>query len=70
MKEILWPDYRSNDYAIWQACARFGVKPPGVKANWDDMGSMNQARLYAYNQVALHDEDQRDATLAGVSRAY
>ena len=33
---IIWPEYRTGEYAIWKACARLGIRPPGVKACWDD----------------------------------
>lgn len=42
-------------YAIWQACERFGILPPGVKPKWEDNDSWTQALLLAYNQVAEHD---------------
>jgi hypothetical protein len=43
-------------YAMWAACERFGVRPPGVKPDWDDMDVEAQADLLAYHQVAEHDE--------------
>ena len=49
---------------------RLGIRPPGVKADWDDMGAMNQALAPAFDQVASHDEDKRDVLLAGASHAH
>jgi hypothetical protein len=28
---ISGPSYRTGDYAIWRACQRLGIRPPGVK---------------------------------------
>lgn len=52
-------------YAIWRACERFGVKPPGVKSRWEDMTAEEQKLLIAYDQVASHDELQVQSQLAG-----
>ena len=33
---ILWPPHRTTEYAVWCACERLGILPPGVKPAWDD----------------------------------
>lgn len=50
---------------MWSACARFGVKPPGVKDRWEDCDVQTQARLIAFDQLAGHDETELQVKLAG-----
>lgn len=45
------PEGRTSDYAIWRACERFYIKPPGVKDSWDQNDVLAQANLIAYNQI-------------------
>ena len=44
------PKGRTVNYAIWLACERFGIRPPGVKPDWNDCPVDVQAELIAYNQ--------------------
>lgn len=48
---------------MWRACERFGVHPPGVKADWDDMLPWHQAQLLAYDQI--RDIEDTKLALAG-----
>lgn len=50
---------------MWSACARFGVKPPGVKDRWEDCDVQTQARLIAFDQLANHDDVEWQKKLAG-----
>lgn len=52
-------------FAIWSACARFGVKPPGVKDTWDECDVETQARLVAFHQLAENDDWDLQVKLAG-----
>lgn len=45
------PDGRTEIYAIWRACERFGVCPPNVKQKWEDMDVETRSTLIAYNQI-------------------
>ena len=45
------PDGRTGDYAIWRACERFGILPPGVREKWEDTNVWSQAMLVAFNQI-------------------
>lgn len=51
---------RTGKYAIWKACERLRVNPPGLSAvgrvNWDDLRPHQQADILAYHQIAEHDE--------------
>jgi len=49
-------DYRTHEFAIWHACERFHIIPPGCKARWDDMNAWEQASLLGYDQIRSHDE--------------
>jgi hypothetical protein len=62
---VIFPEYRTGEYAIWKACARLAVRPPGVPACWDDCGVWTQALILAFDQTASHDEEERAAQLAG-----
>jgi len=61
----MWPEYRSGEYALWNACRRLGILPPGVQPKWEDNGVQMQAMILAYDQTCSHDETERDAQLAG-----
>lgn len=52
----MWPTGRTTDYAIWRACERLSVRPPGVKDDWDECSVWTQAKILAYNQVRERDE--------------
>lgn len=52
------PDGRSGLYSVFKACERFGIKPPGVKDRWEDMGVEDQAILLSYSQIR-EDEDAK-----------
>ena len=59
------PDGRTQLYAIWRACERFGVLPPNIKSSWDDMLAPMHMELIAYDQVRQIEELKYDASLAG-----
>ena len=50
------PEYRTQEYAVWRACERFGIRPPGVKADWDKMVPWHQMQLLAYSQIRENEE--------------
>lgn len=64
------PDFRTMQYAIFRACERFQIIPPGFpevfgKLNWDRLSAMQQARLLGYDQLANYDQEKWEAKLAG-----
>ena len=63
--QILWPSGPTGEYAVWGACERLGILPPGVKPAWDDCGVEAQALIVAFHQTRSYDEAERDAQLAG-----
>ena len=62
----MWPEGRTTQYAVWRACERLGIRPPGVKESWDDHAVEMQSIILAYDQVASHDESEWEASVAGV----
>jgi hypothetical protein len=60
------PPSRTSEFSIWRACERFGVRPPGVKENWDTCTSVVQASLLAYSQLCEHDDIELKKAFAGV----
>lgn len=42
------------------------MRPPNVKASWDECSHTTQALILAFDQVCDRDELHRDASLAGV----
>lgn len=44
------PKGRTADYAIWRACERFGLIPPGVRRYWEDNDWWSQVCLIGYDQ--------------------
>lgn len=61
----MWHPGRTTLYAIWRACERLGIRPPGVKASWEDHATEMQALILAFDQVASHDESEWESSLAG-----
>jgi len=54
------PKGRSYDYVVWRACERFGIKPPLVKENWDDMDWWTQQSLLQYDAGrTIEDKDEQ-----------
>lgn len=45
------PKGRTEDYAIFRTCERFGIRPPLVESAWEDCSSWAQAMLIAYSQI-------------------
>ncbi len=39
--------------------------PPNVKPDWDENGAQVQALILAFHQIRCHDEDEREAQMAG-----
>lgn len=50
------PKFRTGLFAIWEACARFGILPPHVKPVWDDNDLIAKSELLAYNQIKCLEE--------------
>lgn len=59
------PEGRSMEYAIWRACERFGIRPPGTTVSWEDCNVMVQAALLSYDQIRQIEEAKWQAALAG-----
>lgn len=60
------PEGRTTEYAIWRACERFGVRPPGVEPGWDDCNVAARASIVAFDQIRQTEEIKEKAALAGV----
>jgi len=54
------PKYRTEKYAIWRACERWKILPPGVKNSWDDNSSWIQANLIAFDQIRQIERQERE----------
>ncbi len=52
------PSYRTGEYAIWRACERMGVRPPGMKSSWDELNNHNKATLIAYSQIREFEDNE------------
>lgn len=55
-------------FAIWRACLRVGIRPPGVQENWEDNGAFTQALILAFDQVCNYDEAEQGAASLGMSK--
>jgi len=55
------------EFAVWEACERLGIRPPGVKASWDEMEEdiIAQSLILAFNQIRTMEEQKWQAELAG-----
>lgn len=54
----MFPDGRTEQYAIWKACERFKIKPPNVQSEWEKNDLFTQCDLIAYSQIRDHEEVQ------------
>jgi len=59
--------YRKEPYAIWRACERFGILPPGVKDTWIKNDVWGQARLIAYDQIRQVEDAEHETNLLRAS---
>lgn len=50
------PQGRTGDYAIWRACERLGMLPPGVKSDWDANEPWTKALIIAYSQIREYED--------------
>ena len=55
------PKYRTEKYAVWRACERWHMKPPGVENGWDETHPWFQAHLIAYDQIRQIEDEERQA---------
>ena len=67
---VLFAPHRTAEYAVWRACERLGIRPPGVKPSWDECGVEAQALIVAFEQVRSYDEAEREAQLAGARMPF
>lgn len=58
MKVVL-PDFRTQEYAEWKCCERFGVRPPGVAAAWEECDTETRALMLAYSQIREEEDNER-----------
>ena len=62
---ILWPSHRTAEYAVWCACERLGILPPGVRPTWDECSGRDASLDVAFDQTRTYDESEREARLMG-----
>lgn len=49
---------RTAEYAIWNACLRFNIRPPGVKDTWEETDVDTQAMILSMSQIKDYEEAQ------------
>ena len=49
------PSGRTFLYAVWKACLRCGIKPPGVAGSWDECSPVVQAQMIAFMEIAEYE---------------
>jgi hypothetical protein len=51
------PPGRSYKFAVWRACERMGLKPPGITVdNWEDLDVVSQSNLLGYDQIRGYED--------------
>ena len=65
VKRLVFAPNRTELFAIWRACQRFRILPPGVEPRWEDCNTMTQAHLLAFDQLQSHDESEFQMKLVG-----
>jgi hypothetical protein len=53
---------------VWRACERFGIRPPGLKAEWDEIHPWHQAQALAFDQIRSVEEAQ--LAMAGAMKGF
>lgn len=53
-------------HAVWQACVRVSVRPPGLPASWDEATAPQQAMILGFNQIEADDEYRAQAKVNGM----
>jgi len=48
---VILPRFRTEEYAIWRACERIGIRPPDVNDGWNETDVWMQAMAIAYSQI-------------------
>ncbi len=59
---------RTMVFAIWRACERFGILPPGTTRQFDECNTWAQSMIVSYDQIRQIEEDKRDVMLAKAGR--
>ena len=48
---MILPEFRTEIYAKWKACERFGLLPPDIESTWDNNNVWGQAFLLAFSMI-------------------
>lgn len=57
-------------YAIWRACERFRILPPGLSETWEALDVWSQAQLLAFDQVREMEDMKFQVALAGAKPRF
>lgn len=52
------PKGRKPLYAIYHACERFNILPPGAEKSWDDCTLAAKSELLSYNMIRCLEEHE------------
>ena len=69
-RRVLLAPHRTAEYAVWRACERLGIRPPGVKPAWDECGVETQALIVAFDQTAKLRRSRAGGSTGGGTDAF
>jgi hypothetical protein len=61
------PQFRTEEYAIWRACERLGIRQPGVKPSWEENDVAMRETMLAYSQIREEEDNERFSGILGAS---
>lgn len=61
------PNFRTEEYAIWRACERLGIRQPGVQDSWEKNDVAMRETILAYSQIREEEDNERVAGIYGAS---
>ncbi len=53
------PKWRTEKYAIWRACERFGILPEYVQSRWENNTMIEQADILSYSYIRQIEEAEQ-----------
>ncbi len=60
----MFPEFRTQEFAIWRACERLRIRPPNIENNWNSNHVWSQAQILAYHRIRDYEEQIQQQNLS------
>lgn len=60
------PKGRTQKYAVWKACERLHLLPPGVKPSWDENDTETRELIIGYDHIRGLEDAEHQAACFGL----